>query len=183
MWSVSEHFCRPQLSKAPSTRIRINLKTDKYLSGFKFIRVHTLPFVNRFWCPHVNAKTIWKRWRRLLSMLFGAKHVPAVSRILSLNPLGCALGLLKLINSVRMARNPWQHGRHARASMSNSVLGYKRVAKSLQGKQCTFRLISIETRACLFAMFSLMVDRPRARVGLGLNCYVIVFKSFSNLSG
>ena len=27
-------------------------------------------------------------------------------------------------------------------------------------------------------MFLLMVDRPRARVGLGLNCYVIVFKSF-----
>ena len=25
-----------------------------------------------------------------------------------------------------------------------------------------------------------MVERPRARVGLGLNCYVIVFKSFSN---
>ena len=39
-------------------------------------------------------------------MLFGAKHVPAVSRILSLIPLGCDLGLLKLINSVRMARNP-----------------------------------------------------------------------------
>ena len=125
-------------NKAPSTRIRIDLKTDKYLSVFKFIGVHRLPFVNRFWCPHVNAKTIWKRWRRLLSMLFRAKHVPAVSRILSLNPLGCALGLLKLINSVRMARNPWQHGCHARASMSNSVLGYKRVAKSLQGKQCTF---------------------------------------------
>ena len=34
-------------------------------------------------------------------MLFRAKHVSAVSRILSLNPLGCALGLLKLINSVR----------------------------------------------------------------------------------
>ena len=183
MWSVSEHFCRPHLSKAPSTRIRINLKTDKYLSVFKYIRVHTLPFVNRFWCPQVNAKTIWKRWRRLLSMLFGAKQVPTVSRILSLNPLGCDLGLLKLINSVRMARNPWQHGRHARASMSNSVLGYKRVAKSLQGKQCTFRLISFETRACLLAMFSLMVDRPRARVGLGLNCYVIGVKSFSNLSG
>ena len=90
-------------TKAPSMRIRINLKTDKYLSISKFIRVHTLPFVNRFRCPHVNAKTIWKRWRRLLSMLFRAKHVPAVSRILSLNPLGCALGLLKLINSVRMA--------------------------------------------------------------------------------
>ena len=44
------------ISKAPSTRIRINLKTDKYLSVFKFIRVHTLPFVNRFWCPHVNVK-------------------------------------------------------------------------------------------------------------------------------
>ena len=42
--------------KAPSTRIRINLKTDKYLSVFKFIRVHALPFVNRFWCPHVNVK-------------------------------------------------------------------------------------------------------------------------------
>ena len=38
------------------------------------------------------------------------------------------------------------------------------------------RLISTETWACLFAMFSLMVDRPRARVGPGLNCYVIVFK-------
>ena len=82
-------------------------------------------------------------------MLFREKHVPAVSRILSLNPLDCALGLLKLINSVRLE----------------------------------MRLISTETRACLFAMFSLMVDRPRARVGLGLNCYVIVFKSFSNLSG
>ena len=32
------------------------MKTDKYLSVFKFIRVHTLPFVNRFWCPHVNVK-------------------------------------------------------------------------------------------------------------------------------
>ena len=44
------------ISKAPSTRIRINLKKDKYLSVSKFIRVHTLPFVNRFWCPHVNVK-------------------------------------------------------------------------------------------------------------------------------
>ena len=36
--------------------MRINLKTDKYLSVFKFIRIHKLPFVNRFWCPHVNVK-------------------------------------------------------------------------------------------------------------------------------
>ena len=36
------------------------------------------------------------------------------------------------------------------------------------------RLICIETIACLFPMFSLMVDRRRARVVLSLNCYVIV---------
>ena len=50
-------------------------------------------------------------------------------------------------------------------------------------KTVYFQLISTETRACLFAMFPLMVDRPRARVGLGFNCYFIVFKSFTNLSG
>ena len=66
-----------RMPNAPSTRIRMNLKTDKYLSVFKFIHVHTLPFPNRFQCPHVNAKMIWKRWCCLLSLLFRAKHVSA----------------------------------------------------------------------------------------------------------
>ena len=50
----------------------------------------------------------------------------------------CRFSIMQMNFNCYMARNPWQHDRHARASMSNSVLGYKRVAKSLQGKQYTF---------------------------------------------
>ena len=54
--------------EAPSTRIRINLKTQKYSFVFKEFRVHTLFFMNRFWRPHVNAETISKRKNPWLSM-------------------------------------------------------------------------------------------------------------------